>query len=410
MEEQKMEIIDDINKLHALIERYKTFYALQNYNISIDFSFKTLNETYYKHHQNHDVGFNDIKRSFLFENCTFEGVFEIPDNNKHNFEFIDCHFNKGFNVKNTKFEGKLKFRFCHFYETNFDNAVFQDLADFYRCEFHNTVIFFKTDFIGTTVFSASKFYENVLFTYSLIEKLIIFRGTIFEKGLDLSLSIRQGDINCFDIQLKDFESEIINSLDEEYELTYDNCVSEEGLIPLKNKRETFRILKHTLVSQNNISESIYFKVLEKNALKKELDNKTYKQKVKNEKCTWWKERWFYVKNDLEKFNLWLNWISNQHGSSYGQALFFILVVSVISFYLSAISSNTFDFTWDLSWSTFKRGLSFFMQFLLLTHNFNYIDGDELKKAAVGYFIWDFCGRLIVGYGIYQFIQAFRKYR
>src|SRR5690606_7819146 len=95
--------------------------------------------------------------------------------------------------------------------------------------------------------------------------------------LDLSLSIVHGNINCFGVQMVDFQTSK-RSLTRFYrEDNFNSDVSESGEIPAKNKRETFRMLKHVLLTQNNISESVYFKVLEKNALKNELVYEMFKR-------------------------------------------------------------------------------------------------------------------------------------
>lgn len=70
-----------------------------------------------------------------------------------------------------------------------------------------------------------------------------------------------------------------------------------------------------------------------------------------------------------------------------------------------------DWQWCLTWTEFD----YYVQSILPTHSFNYLtDGDnedmvkhELEK---GYYAIDFLGRIFVGYGIYQTIQAFRKYK
>jgi len=331
---------------------------------------------------------------FIFEDCVFEAGFKLSTDNKYNIEFFNCQFKEIFYLKNTKFSGKWKFRGCKFWNTDFSNTGFEDLADFYRCDFYNKVIFFKTDFLGTTVFSGSTFHQNVLFTYSLIEKLIIFRGTTFKKGLDLSLSIGQGEINCFGMHLDNDNYDVVKRLvGHNYtEEEYDNDVSTDGKIPIKNKRETFRILKHTLVSQNNISESIKFKVLEKSTLRSELALTP---------ASW--------QNTFDQLNLWLNWNSNNYGNSYWQAIKFVAVVGLICFYPAALCSDKYSMGIP-DCSTLEAGIGDFFKFLLPTHSVDYLDGDNLAKAYFPFFIFDFIGRVFVGYGIYQFIQAFRKYR
>jgi hypothetical protein len=330
--------------------------------------------------------------SFAFQKCVFKDVVKITSPHNYNYEFSDCNFDSAFCLKNAKLKGKWKFRRCDFNETSFHNTTFNDLADFYSCNFKEPVIFYKTDFIGTTVFSASIFNKNALFTYSLIENLLIFRGTKFKDGLDLSLSIGQGEINFFGIELGDFD--VVNKLvGHNYtEVEYGDDVSSDGNIPIKNKRETFRILKHTLVSQNNVSESIKYKVLEKSTLRSELALTP--------------DSW---QKTFDQLNLWLNWVSNKYGNSYWQAIKFVAVVGLICFYPSALFSDKYSMGIP-DCATIEAGIGDFFKFLLPTHSVSYLDGDNLDQAYFPFFIFDFIGRIFVGYGIYQFIQAFRKFR
>lgn len=326
-----------------------------------------------------------------------------------NFIFINCQFQGGFDVRETEFTGKLKARLCDFYVTNFFNTVFTDLADFYKCDFHYDIIFLKTDFLGTTVFSASTFWNKALFTYSLIDKELILRGTNFESGVDFSLSIGRKEINCFGLVVKDFvHDKVILMENEDYDNAYERCVTEDALIPIENKRETYRILKQTLVSQGNISESLFFKVREKETLRVELRKQRFIESDANKKWRWVKKSSFYIGICLDRVNLWLNKRSNYYGKSYGRAVVFVVLVGGLFFYLSCIFSPSFVPAWHFDWSTFCLGVSYFFQFLLPTHKFDYMG--DVSSDVTAFYIFDFLGRLFVGYGIYQFIQAFRKYR
>jgi hypothetical protein len=50
----------------------------------------------------------------------------------------------------------------------------------------------------------------------------------------------------------------------------------------------------------------------------------------------------------------------------------------------------------------------FINFLNPAHSINYID--ELNPFYGIPYVFDFLGRIAVGYGIYQTVQAFRKFR
>lgn len=111
---------------------------------------------------------------------------------------------------------------------------------------------------------------------------------------------------------------------------------------------------------------------------------------------------------FEKINLFLNWSSNNHGQSYIRAFLFIIAVGWLFFYCSILVTEKFYFTTDISNWAFSNGFKLFIEFLNPIHKFDYIENTELSSAW--FYFFDFLGKTFVGYGIYQFIQAFRKYK
>ncbi|MFP9114475.1 pentapeptide repeat-containing protein [Flavobacterium sp. RHBU_3] len=336
---------------------------------------------------NIDIEVKETVNQASFYNCNFHKDFCLNTTVNKSITIDECIFEKEFDIQNSKFLGKARLQRCHFKgETYFSNSSFSDLADFWRSTFYKKTIFYKVDFNKTTVFSAATFKENVLFTYTLIEKLIIFRGTKVEKGFDLSLAIISGKIGLFNFNLKNYES-IDKKITED---VYENSVSVTAEIPVKNKRETFRILKDNLESQKNLAESLEFKTIEKQILLKEL----------------WVDLNFPRFFDV--LNLGLNWLSNKNGNSYGRAFLFTAGFGLLFFYFSLISLDRFSFTIIPSEWAFDISFRYFMEFLNPIHKFDYL-GTETDLSK-GFYVLDFTGKAFIGYGIYQFIQAFRKYK
>lgn len=361
------------------IENYET--TLMFYNI-FRYGLKFKNCTFNKNIQ---IYTNTHKtRELFFDNCTFEEIIHL-----RGFEsiltFSNCTFKKEFKAQNSTIKGKVRFRESHFKDqANFRNTRFEGLADFWRTKFYQKTIFYKTDFVDTVVFSAAVFKENVLFTYTLIDKVIILRGTKAKKGFDISLAIINGRLGLFEFDLENYSDFHFIKGEEEYE----KAVAEDARIPIKNKRETFRILKENLESQKNLSESLKFKAIEKDVLLKELEHKS--------------------NTFFEQVNLRLNWLSNNHGISYIRAFAFIIVVGWIFFYFSLLATEKFYFTTNIfSWE-FSDGFKLFIEFLNPIHKFDYIE--NTKSSSAWFYLFDFLGKTFVGYGIYQFIQAFRKYK
>jgi len=309
--------------------------------------------------------------SVMFHNVTF----------KKKADFTDSHF-----------EVKARFTNVQFLdEAIFNNTKFDDLADFWGSVFHKPTIFHKTDFMGVAVFSTTRFKENVLFTYTLIDKIIILRGTIFEKGLDLSLTVLNDNFNVFDIRLRDYES-VHEKSDEEY-LKY---VSESAIIPEKNKRETFRLLKKQMQSQGNMIDSLTYSALE---------TKTYFSELEYKIC---KERKY--KGTVQNYMiLGLNFLSNNNGKSWLRAVLFTLGFGAMFFYFSIISTANYKFGFFTNidcndWELFIKG---YFTFLLPTHDTTFLSG--FKPSSITYLL-DYFGRILVTYGIYQTVQAFRKFK
>lgn len=329
---------------------------------------------------------------FVFAKCTFSKKL-IFDNSPTNFYFLSCAFNE-IKADDKELNGKIRFRKCDFKsKVLLDNTSFRDLADFWHSTFHKKTVFHKVDFDETVVFSGSRFKENVLFTYTLFAKLGIFRGTICDQGFDISLSILEGSLSMFDFELKNYEA-IDGSL---AELEYESLVHEKGDIPIKNKRETFRILKNIFEKNSDHITSLYYKRLELS---------TYDDLLKDRiklKINPWTSR-------LNRFILWLNFNSNKHGTSYLRGIFFTLIIGFVFFYFSLVATEKYEISLipnDWTWEAVKESLKYYFISLSPVHKYTYMD-DLVPSWA--FYIADFIGRTFVSYGIYQTVQAFRKFR
>ncbi|CAL2087279.1 pentapeptide repeat-containing protein [Tenacibaculum sp. 190524A05c] len=376
--------------------------ALQNIG-SLIFSNCVFKQKITIGHSDRNIEFNN---DCIIENVVrvwrYSGSLKFRDSNILSVNFEDAIFGSEENTK----KGKVRFHNCIVNEANFRNTTFNSLADFWNTTFIKPVIFYKTDFLETTVFSAAIFKENVLFTYTLLNSVSIFRGAKFEKGLDLSLAILKGDLNLFDLKVKYF-----NHSEPKSENDYEQDVSENGNIPLKNKQETYRIIKKYYDGQSNNIRALDFKYLERSAQSKALSNEFFRKEIGEN------EHWLYfLYSKLKAFTNQviqvLNFLSNGHGKSYFVGFVFTFVIGCIFFSLSMLGTSkyTFDlFSGDIF--IVDDNISHFLNFLNPTHKFDYL-GDDFSEYTLGecFYICDFLGRIFVGYGIYQTVQAFRKYR
>lgn len=369
----------------------------------------------------------------VFKNCDFLKAVDFKYAVLSHFEFINCSFKEKISIEKTftniifrecfisnldcedaifgaqakKKLGKLKLYTCELHKVNFKNATFHNLVNFFNSKFYEPVTFYKTKFFDTAVFSAVNFKENVLFSYTEINESLILRGTYPEKGFDLSLAIIRGNLNVFNFQINDYNT--YNTIHKDvntemkkysgqnayinaYQRVYYNAVTRNHLIPVENKRETYRIIKNQLESQKNFIDAIPYKV--------------------KESRTHFKESWQQLRNGVHVFNpisnlivLSLNGISNWFGSSYIQGAIFTVLIGGLFFTLGLSHISDFKFTWDYE----QWQWEYFVQFLNPTHRFDYMKAID-ENPRTWFFIWDFIGRIFVSYGIYQTIQAFRKYK
>ena len=325
----------------------------------------------------------NYKYKFTNSIIRFDLKFDQKSANNCELHFDNVCFLGKLDFENAFFDNNVKFYNCHFYGgLNLRNTTFKKLADFYGCFFYEKTIFFKTDFEGNAVFAGAIFKDNVLFTYSSINKNIIFRNTKFHKGLDLSLNANLENLKFFNCGLKVFDTKP-DTNDEE---KYNNAIKVKGIIFHKNARETYRILKKALIDDSNFIEANRMYAKEMRYFEKELCATIFKN---------WR-RW-------ESFLILIsNKISNNYRQSWLLSIVFTAFFGLLLFLLATDTFKEFFMFEDN-----KYVINYF-KFLLPNHNFDYLDVFCREEKWKGY-IWDIVGRIIVSFGIYQFIVSFRKY-
>lgn len=118
----------------------------------------------------------------------------------------------------------------------------------------------------------------------------------------------------------------------------------------------------------------------------------------------------------EKFNLWLNKYTNYFGQDYVRAFGVTFGVSLVLYFFYCRSLGFYlDYNSDESLDNFWNIAANFLEFINPIHKADYIASilldvkeDQLKPYKLARLI-DILSRMLNGYFIYQFIQAFRKY-
>ena len=325
---------------------------------------------------NYPLAINEKFAHFI--NPNVEELTEFNHFKKVEFIFGLCEFKLGINLNNFSYNQKIRFWKCKFHRLHVYNATFNKLFELVESEVYSNAFFNKVEFNANCVFTKTRFHKNCIFTYSTFQKQGIFSRAIFRDknnlptGLDLSQSIVNGQLTFFETDLGNYEAKRIDSNSTEY----DDAISDGLKIPIQNKRETFRIIKHQLLQQNNVIEAEKYDKLEKQTLLYE----TYKN--------------FKIKNMSNLFLLLLNKYSNNYKTSWLYALIFTLSVASISHSILSISES----------NDFCDGLKFIK--LLNPIDFSFYSDAHSGKIYTVYFL----AKISIGFGIYQLIQAFRKYK
>ena len=337
-----------------------------------------------------------------------------------NLIFIDRDTNNTENtplnieLDETSFQKKVLFYNRIFKQSSFSNSKFEALADFYNTTFEDDICFNKTDFLGTVVFAESTFKKKAIFLYTQVNRNMILRRTQFLGGVNLALInfIGEGYINSLEVNIKDVEAD--------GDIAKKSYEELEEKINIRHKRESFRILKHEALKQNNRIEALKYHALEMKSYERELKQSEKPEKsklVRILKST--KEIFLFLlrlfsfdskklqsKNNIsnDKLILYFNKISNSFGSNWIKSFSFTFWVAILWYivFLAIVNIDT-KLCWD--WDNRGETIKYALQFLNITE-WDYKPFDAKYYWA---YIPLLVGRIFVSLGIYQTIQAFRKY-
>ncbi|WP_300675086.1 hypothetical protein [Soonwooa sp.] len=182
-----------------------------------------------------------------------------------------------------------------------------------------------------------------------------------------------------------FEDNYINTI------TFDSCTmpSNEKIIKNNNSLSIARNFKNIFKKQEDKHLFLQYLSLENNL------------QLQKSKLNW-----------KDKTILYSSKFSNNFGINPLRGVLFTMSFSVLFFTLSILSTNLFEIglyeNFDEFKDAFSNSSSYFWQFILPTHRFDYLGTKDIYYSS-GFYFWDFIGRIFVGFGIYQTIAAFRKY-
>lgn len=216
-----------------------------------------------------DLKENEFKGYLFIKNCTIKNISLWKNKFKNRCYFVDSKF--GYKDKDNQV--KLNFSNTHFEdEVYFNNSEFYNYADFHECKFDNIACFYGVKFYKAPNFSACYFKES--------------------KAANLI------NVDIDKLEFKSVEKYIEdNYQDESYENKIKGMQNEKEIFKIQNKhklryaknlKDSFRVIKDILITQNNTLEAQEWHKLELYAKEKELEiqldnkNNNSKKEYKNQ--------------------------------------------------------------------------------------------------------------------------------
>ena len=257
------------------------------------------------------------------------------------------------------------------------------MVKFYLSEFYEAQQFHTTDFLDRAIFSNTVFHKEAQFLHNKVENnsYINFESAKFKRGLDISRSNFNCNLNFFNVKVEEEGDEYIFKHLEEVKYKDHSREHTEEAFPsvYQQLRETYRIIKNNFYSQNNRIEGLKF-------YKREMS--VYKREIRL--LSW------------DKILLLANQFSSNFGTSWSRGVLFTVSAGIIT--LLPISCN-------LKFSLTSEGVGNFLK--ALVDVLNLTDWNDMsilgEKLTNWQYIFLFIGRIFIAYGIYQTVQAFRKY-
>lgn len=403
------------------------------------------------------------KYSISFSNCVFgEGV-SIENINIESVQFLKGEFRKDVSIAQNCVINSLNIYNCQFKNVDIKYNQISSLVIDYSHFDNFKIIDIKSKKISIRVVSAKEFLIEEIETEKIylnnklsehdkseeptIENLVF---NFSEKADKMSAYIRQLKLNKLTIKgLLASKTTVFKNLKISH-LSFSNF-SNEGKINFQNivlnpnstltieesnlgktefnnldatKANYFKIIKSVFSELSLISTILPLKIISDDTINtknygelrdayRQLKQVYSKQGDKfNEMLATQKEFDVYFRslrwkvNTSDKIVLFLNRLSNRYGLSVSWSFWSTVITSLILYTLYCFFLG---YSIGNDYSLFKKIMSYFIEFINPIHKPDYIaDSLNMKNTPIAR-IWEGVSRIILGYFIYQFIQAFRKF-
>ncbi|EJD2270589.1 pentapeptide repeat-containing protein [Campylobacter jejuni] len=284
-----------------------------------------------------DLQENEFKGYFFIKNCAIEKINLWKNKFKNRCYFMDSVFG---NKNNDNI--KLNFSNAHFEDNAyFNNSEFYNYADFHECEFDDIACFYGVKFYKAPNFSACYFKES---------KAANLINVDIDK-LDFKSVEKYIEDNYED---ESYKNEIKEIQDEKEIFKIQN---EHKLRCAKNLKDSFRVIKDVLITQNNTLEAQEWHKLELYAKEEEIAIKA-KSAIDVIDCKNVSAK--FLKEELYDFTEWINFVLlfiYRNTSSHHTIFLKILNFTVVMIALYA------SFVW---WLQINNNVQFVYEFIFIT--------------------------------------------
>lgn len=349
---------------NILFKKYFEFNHINNVTGIFDFSnniigdekFEKVNSCVFHSSHLSNVSFSDnvFKAYTSFKGSTFSF-------NKENFKNTGSHWYES------------KFERNEFNKVKFNEIEIVNYIKFDDCKFHSTTWFEKCKSLEESeiTFIACKFEKYSLFDNSKFNKIGILHSTFREKA-----SFKNFEANDFKIYQVTFG-----------EVAYFDDLNKENETVIEYwDRETLRAIKRELINTHNQIDYLRFKAYELNA---------YKKEVNQNKLNW-----------KDSLILYFNKDSNYFGLDWTKGLQFIIKWGFLFYFLYLLvyilqAKNK---------CLIPKQEDFYINYLKFLNPFSFLKSpiDDAENYFLP-FLFFVLGKIFVSYGIYQTVQAFRKF-
>ncbi|HFP7793586.1 TPA: pentapeptide repeat-containing protein [Campylobacter jejuni] len=284
-----------------------------------------------------DLQENKFEGYLFIKNCAIEKINLWKNKFKNRCYFMDSVFG---NKNNENI--KLNFSNTHFQDNAyFNNSEFYSYADFHECEFDDIACFYGVKFYKAPNFSACYFKESK--AANLINVDI---DKLDFKSVEKYIEDNYEDESCKNETKEIQDEKEIFKIQNEYRLRY-----------AKNLKDSFRVIKDVLITQNNTLEAQEWHKLELYAKEEEIAIKA-KSAIDVIDCKNVSAK--FLKEELYDFTEWINFVllfiyrnTSSHHTSFLKILNFTVVM--IALYAS--------FVW---WLQINNNVQFVYEFIFIT--------------------------------------------